>query len=98
MAERKIPERRCIGCMQSYPKKDLLRIASDPEKGIFFDVNGRAPGRGCYICRKSECLALALKKNAVSRNLKIHAGREECEKLVPLLDEILKQTSTREVF
>ena len=42
---KKIPMRRCIGCMQSKPKRELLRIVRDPEKGIAIDPTGKAPGK-----------------------------------------------------
>ena len=97
MSERKVPERRCVGCMQSHPKKELIRIVRT-EEGFAVDPGGRLPGRGCYLCKNTDCLKLAIKKNSIGRNLKTSAGREEYEKLVPQLEELIKQTSTREVF
>ncbi len=83
--------------MQSCPKKDLLRIVHDGEV-LRFDLQGRAPGRGTYICRRMDCLETAIKKNTIGRNLKTSVTREECAALIPQMEEILKQASTREVF
>ena len=44
MAEKKIPMRRCIGCMTSYPKNTLIRIAYDGQQ-LTVDTTGRARGR-----------------------------------------------------
>ncbi len=97
MDQKKMPERRCIGCMKSFPKTELLRIIRT-EEGLRFDPKGRLPGRGAYICRQQSCLQQAIKRNAIGRSLKCSSTREECESLIPQLEEILKQTSTLEVF
>ena len=58
--------RRCIGCMESKEKDELLRIVS-VDDGISLDLAGTAPGRGAYLCRNLECLETAVKKNSFSR-------------------------------
>ena len=80
MNEKKVPERRCIGCMQSRPKRELLRIVSGPE-GLQIDLSGRMPGRGCYLCRNEACANLAVKKNAFGRNLKAEVSRQEAQRI-----------------
>lgn len=37
MKARKVPMRRCVGCMESKPKKELIRIVSDPQGGLMLD-------------------------------------------------------------
>ena len=54
MTEKKVPERRCIGCMTSRPKQELIRIVAD-ENGLHIDPSGKMPGRGAYLCRSEEC-------------------------------------------
>lgn len=76
MSEKKVPMRRCIGCMQSKPKKELVRIVASEDGTVKTDRTGRAPGRGAYLCDKPECLALAIKKNALGRNLKISVSAD----------------------
>ena len=80
MSEKKVPERRCIGCMTSKPKKELIRIVAGPD-GLQIDTNGKMPGRGAYLCRSEECMRLALKKNAFGRNLKTEVSRQQAESL-----------------
>ena len=49
----KVPQRRCIGCRQSFDKKSLIRIVKDPEGKISIDFTGKKNGRGAYICKNS---------------------------------------------
>jgi predicted RNA-binding protein YlxR (DUF448 family) len=43
--EKKIPMRRCVGCMESKPKNQLIRIAGY-EGNVSIDRTGKAKGRG----------------------------------------------------
>ena len=81
MTEKKVPERRCIGCMKSRPKQELLRIVADGN-GLHIDPSGKMPGRGAYLCRNEECAKMALKKNAFGRNLKTEVSRQQAESIV----------------
>ena len=87
MTEKKVPERRCIGCMTSRPKQELIRIVAD-ENGLHIDPGGKMPGRGAYLCRNAECAALAVKKNAFGRNLKTEVSRQEAEALAEQIAQL----------
>ena len=89
MSEKKVPERRCIGCMQSKPKKELLRIVAD-EDGLHIDTSGKMPGRGAYLCRNGECAKLAVKKNAFGRNLKTDISRQQAESLAEQIAQLCR--------
>ena len=67
MKQRKIPKRMCVGCREMKPKRELLRVVKSPEGEISFDLTGRKPGRGAYVCRSAECLAQAIKKKQLER-------------------------------
>lgn len=69
MKIRKIPMRKCIGCMESFPKKELCRIVKNKENEIQFDAAGKLNGRGTYICKKSECFEKAIKSKRLSKSL-----------------------------
>lgn len=69
MKEFKVPMRRCIGCMQSYEQKSLIRITYDGSV-LAIDKNGKARGRGVYLCKNEECIAKARKNKAFNRNFK----------------------------
>ena len=49
MAEKKIPLRKCIGCGEMMPKKELIRVVKSPEGEISVDLTGKKSGRGAYI-------------------------------------------------
>ncbi len=67
MKERKVPMRKCVGCMQSKEKQELIRIAAY-EGQLSVDPSGRAKGRGVYICKNSpECREKADKRRALER-------------------------------
>lgn len=75
--------RRCIGCGNSYPQRELIRIAYYDDQ-LRVDENGRSKGRGVYLCKKKECLAKSL-KGGFARAYKKNFDREVLEKL---LDEV----------
>ncbi len=66
---KKIPMRRCVATGESLPKKELLRIVKNKDGEIFVDTTGKANGKGAYIKKDPEALALAIKKNALGRAL-----------------------------
>lgn len=51
-----VPLRTCVQCGTPGEKRSLLRIAGRPGAGWEPDPEGRKPGRGIYLCRKSECV------------------------------------------
>ena len=67
MQQKKIPMRKCTGCNEMKPKKELVRIVRSPEGEIGVDLTGKKSGRGAYICRSGQCLAAAKKANRLSR-------------------------------
>lgn len=85
MKPKKIPMRRCVGCMESKPKKELIRIVFTPEEQLKIDPTGKANGRGVYLCPNVECLEKAKKKKAIGRSLKISLSEEQ---LLRLFEEI----------
>ena len=58
-AQKKQPVRKCTGCGEHFPKKELVRILRTPEGEIVIDEGGKKSGRGAYICKKAECLKKA---------------------------------------
>ena len=67
------PDRREIYqeiCEEMKEKRDLIRILKEDENRITLDPTGRKNGRGAYLCRKQECLAMAVKNRGLERSLK----------------------------
>ena len=87
MKERKVPMRRCIGCMTSKEKHELIRIARY-EGRITLDESGRAKGRGAYLCRHSKsCWEKAYKKKALERSLGTTIDEEQKRELFAQLEQ-----------
>ncbi len=77
---KKVPLRKCTGCGEMKPKRELIRVVKAPEKraedgslidagGISLDLTGKKPGRGAYVCRSAECFSLARKARRFERSL-----------------------------
>ncbi len=69
MAEKKIPMRKCLGCNEMKPKKELIRAVKSPEGEISLDLTGKKSGRGAYICPDKSCLQKARKAKRLERAL-----------------------------
>lgn len=72
----RVPMRTCIGCGQTMPQKQFIRIIRSPEGEIRLDSTGRANGRGAYLCSNPECLRKAEKRHALTRALKTEIPHE----------------------
>ena len=80
--------RRCVGCMVSKPKKELIRLTYG-EDGLMPDRTGKANGRGVYLCPDPDCLKKAAKKNAIARGLDREVPREQIDRVLAELREEL---------
>jgi len=67
--QRKIPERRCVGCGEAKPKKELIRVVRSPEGVISLDATGKRSGRGAYICPDPKCLTKAVRSKRLEKSL-----------------------------
>lgn len=84
---KKIPMRRCVATMEICEKKDLLRIVRTLEGNIVVDRTGKKNGRGAYLKKTPEALAIAKKKSALARALEQDIPEEiyqEIERLIAL--------------
>lgn len=70
MKTKKIPQRLCLGCQESKPKRELIRIVRSPEGEYSVDLTGKKAGRGAYICNKRECFDKARKNHGFERSFK----------------------------
>ena len=77
---KKIPLRRCVGCMESKPKQELIRVACY-EGQLSVDPVGKAKGRGVYLCKNADCMAKAKKKRALQRNFEGELKADEIDRI-----------------
>lgn len=68
MKEKYIPKRMCVACREMKEKKELFRVVFSDEAQI--DQTGKLPGRGAYICKSNDCIALGEKKKGFERAFK----------------------------
>ncbi len=79
LVKKKVPLRKCSGCSEMKPKRELIRVVKAPDKtddsgavieagGISLDLTGKKPGRGAYVCKSAECLRLARKAKRFERS------------------------------
>lgn len=82
MTEKKIPMRKCTGCGEMKPKKELIRVlkAADSEE-ILLDTTGRKNGRGAYLCDSLDCFQKARKTRGLERSLQMKIPDEIYETL-----------------
>ena len=81
MAEKKIPLRKCTGCGEMKPKKELIRVLKTAETEIVLDKTGKKNGRGAYLCNSLECFKQARKSRGLERSLQIKIPDEIYETL-----------------
>ncbi len=79
MAEKKIPLRKCTGCGEMKPKKELIRVLKTPEGEVVLDKAGKKNGRGAYLCNSPDCFAAARKSKGLERSLQIKIPEEVYE-------------------
>ena len=93
MRDHKVPMRRCVGCMTSFPKKDVVRLVVRDGKPVF-DLTGKMNGRGAYLCRSLECFDMAVRKKRLKHALGAILTPEETS---VLREEYAKEISNAEV-
>jgi|LSQX01.1.fsa_nt_gb predicted RNA-binding protein YlxR (DUF448 family) len=79
---KKIPLRKCLGCGEMKPKKELLRVTHNSQGIISVDLTGRAHGRGAYICNSKQCFEKAKKTKAFNKAFKSDVPEEIYEDLI----------------
>ncbi len=81
MQPKKIPMRKCTGCNEMKPKKELVRIVRSPEGEISMDLTGKKSGRGAYICKDIKCLNAARKAKRLERAFECTVPEEVYDRL-----------------
>ena len=80
-SNRSIPMRKCLGCNEMKPKKELVRVVRSPEGEVSLDLTGKKSGRGAYVCRDAACLAKAKKSKRLERAFSCEIPDEVYERM-----------------
>ena len=90
MVPKKQPMRKCLGCGEMFPQKELVRVVKTKRKDadgnetgfeIILDLTGKKAGRGAYICKKESCYNTARKARRFNRALSCEIPEEILEKM-----------------
>ena len=81
MVNRKVPMRKCVGCNEMKPKKELVRVVRSKEGDVSLDLKGKRPGRGAYLCRNKACLKKARKSKRIENALEVTISQELYESM-----------------
>ena len=85
---KKVPLRKCVGCSESKPKKELTRIVKNKEQEVFIDETGKANGRGACGCKDIKWLNKAIKSKAIYKALGKDLSEEAIESLRKSLSDL----------
>ena len=96
---KKVPLRKCTGCGEMKPKRELIRVVKAPDttdadgnvtaRGeVSLDLTGKKPGRGAYVCKSAECFQKARKARRFERSLSCKIPEEVYESMSAELQEI----------
>lgn len=83
------PRRTCIGCRNTFEKKDVFRVTFFEDK-ISLDKSGRANGRGAYLCKNKKCVDTAFQKKAFNRAFKKNFSSDEMNNLKDEIEVFLE--------
>ena len=89
--KKKIPMRKCVGCGEMKPKKELMRILRTPDGEFMPDTTGKNIGRGAYICYSKECFQKAVKNKGLERSFKQAIPQEVYDRLEKEMGEIAER-------
>ena len=97
MVMKKVPMRKCLGCGEMFPQRELVRVVKTKIKNeneqekeeytVSIDLVGKKAGRGAYICKKAECFNLARKAKRFQRALNCDIPSE----IFDLMEKELKE-------
>lgn len=80
--------RKCVGCGEMKPKKELIRVLRTAEEEFVLDATGKKNGRGAYLCCSKECFQKAVKSKGLERSFKQAIPAEVYERLEKEMNEI----------
>jgi predicted RNA-binding protein YlxR (DUF448 family) len=78
------PQRTCIACRVVRAKAELIRLVRDEGGVVTVDRDGRAAGRGAYMCATTECVEKAVQAGRLGHAFK-RASRPPQEPAVVIL-------------
>jgi predicted RNA-binding protein YlxR (DUF448 family) len=88
-----VPQRTCVGCRLTLPKRTLIRVVRRPD-GIFIDLSGKLAGRGAYLHNARSCWERGL-SGALANALKSEITTVDRERLIKFMESLpIESTGT----
>ncbi len=87
-----IPQRTCIGCHETLPKRSLVRLVRRPE-GVQIDPTGKLAGRGAYLHDRRSCWDKGL-KGSLAHALKVTLSSDELDRLRQFAQSLPEEEDT----
>lgn len=84
-----IPQRTCVGCRETLPKRQMIRIVRKAD-GVFIDPTGKVAGRGAYLHDKYTCWSRGI-KGAIANALKIELNDDDRARLETFMNSLPKE-------
>ena len=88
---KKVPLRKCTGCGEMKPKRELIRVVKQPERtdengtvtggAVLLDLTGKQAGRGAYVCKDPACFEKARRGRRFERSLSCRIPEEVYEQM-----------------
>ena len=88
-----LPQRTCVACRTTRPKRELVRVVRSPLGRLSVDLRGKAPGRGAYLDADEACLERGLADGALARALETAIDDETVARLRNELAAAAKERS-----
>lgn len=76
MTPKKIPLRRCNGCGESKPKKELVRVVRAGDGTVSLDLTAKSPGAARTCAPARHVLAKAQQSRRIRRALEVSIPEE----------------------
>lgn len=71
-----MPERTCVGCRKVFEKGSMARLTAVDGR-LEPDLDGRAGGRGVYVCSEKCLVEACRRKDVFQRALRARVGQTE---------------------
>ena len=85
------PERTCVGCQQTRPKDQLIRLVRSPTGQLVLDVHGKLPARGAYLCPQRPCAEQAVKSARLREAFRHEVTFDSVEVLVRAMASLMEE-------
>lgn len=89
--KRRIPQRTCVICRATLPKRSLIRVVRAPDGRVSIDARGKAPGRGAYVCPRPECFGSARARGSLGRALEVDISDADWVAMTPELQRLARE-------